>query len=132
MKKTNKNTNMGMALGMCMGLSMGTALGSLFHNLALGTSMGMCIGMVIGLVLGKKKDETVNQQIEEKQYTIKEIKKSEEKEDYTITLVDKCGVESVVIVPKGQVEAESFAIDDVVYLDEDGMIEQAYDTDDES
>ena len=35
--------------------------------------------------------------------------------------------ESVVIVPKGQMEEENFSKEDVVYLDEDGMLEQAYD-----
>ena len=41
------------------------------------------------------------------------------------------GDESIVIVPKGQMEEENFQIDDVVFLNDDGLIEQAYDKDDE-
>ena len=37
----------------------------------------------------------------------------------------------VVIVSKGQMEEENFEIDDVVFLDDEGVIEQAYDKEDE-
>ena len=37
----------------------------------------------------------------------------------------------MVIVPKGQMEEENFEIDDVVFLDDEGLIEQAYDKEDE-
>ena len=131
MKKTNKNTNMGMALGMCFGSSIGTALGSTFDNMAMGTSLGMCIGMAIGLVLGSQKDKEVNKQVEEEGYTIKDIKKNEQKEEYIITIANRLGEESVVIVSKGEMEEENFEIDDVVFLDDDGLIEQAYDKEDE-
>ena len=131
MKKTNKNTSMGMALGMCFGVSIGTAIGSTFDNMAMGTSLGMCIGMAIGLFLGSQKDKEVNKQVEEEGYTIKDIKKNEEKEEYIITIVNRLGDESIVIVPKGQMEEENFQIDDVVFLNDDGLIEQAYDKDDE-
>ena len=127
MKKTNKNTNMGMALGMCFGVSIGTAIGSTFDNMAIGTSLGMCIGMAIGLALGSLKDKEVNKQVEEEGCTIKDIKKDEEKEEYIITIVNRLGDESIVIVPKGQMEEENFQIDDVVFLNDDGLIEQAYD-----
>ena len=46
-------------------------------------------------------------------------------------IADVLGEESVVIVPKGQMEKENFEIDDVVFLDDDGLIEQAYDKEDE-
>ena len=69
----------------------------------MGSSMGLIIGMLIGLVIGAVKDEIVN----------------------------KAGEESVINVPKGQMEAEDFQIGDVVYLDDDGMIEQAFDKKDE-
>ena len=131
MKKTNKNTSMGMALGMCFGVSIGTAIGSTFDNMAMGTSLGMCIGMAIGLALGSLKDKEVNKQVEEEGYTIKDIKKDEEKEEYIITIVNRLEEESIVIVPKGQMEEENFQIDDVVFLNDDGLIEQAYDKDDE-
>lgn len=126
MKKTNKNTSMGIALGMCFGVSIGTSLGLSFNNLAMGSSMGMCIGMLIGLVLGALKDQKVNEQIEENGYTIKDITKSEEKEEYIITIVNRLGEESVVIVPKGQMEEENFSKEDVVFLDDDGLLGQAY------
>ena len=131
MKKTNKNTNIGMALGMCLGVSIGTALGSTFDNMAMGTSLGLCFGMAIGLVLGSQKDKEVNNQLEEKGYTIIDIKKSQEKEEYIITITNRLGEESAITVPKGQMETENFEIDDVVFLDDDGLLEQAYDKEDE-
>lgn len=130
MKKTNKNTNAGMVLGMCLGISIGTSIGVSIDNMALGSSMGMLFGMLIGSLLGKAKDQEINKQIEEDNYTVKEIKNNEQNEEYIITIVNKVGEERVVIVPKGQMEAEDFAIDDVVFLDEDGLIEQAYDEED--
>ena len=127
LKKTNKNTSMGMALGMCFGVSIGTAFGSMLGNTGLGISMGSGLGLLIGLVLGSLKDEEVNKQLLEKGYTIKTIKSQNEKQEYVITIVNHLGEESDVIVPKEQMEEETFEIGDVVFLDEDGMIEQAYD-----
>ena len=112
MKKTNKNRDIGMALGMCFGVSIGTALGSSLGNLVMGPFMGMCIGMVIGIVLGSLKDKKVNKQIEENCYTIKDIKENNQKEknkEYIITIINKLGEESVVIVPKGQMEEKNFS-----------------------
>lgn len=131
MKKTNKNTTMGIALGMCFGASIGTAFGSSFDNMAIGTSLGLCIGMAIGLIIGSQKDKAVNKQLEEEGYNIKGIEKAELKEEYIITIANKLGEESVVTVSKGQMEEENFEIDDVVFLDDDGLIEQAYDKEEE-
>ena len=131
MKKTSKNTSMGMAMGMCLGVSIGTALGTTFDNMALGTSLGLCVGMAIGYVLGSQKDKEVNKQVKEEGYSIKDIKKNEQKEEYIITIANKLGEERVVIVSKGQMEEENFEIDDVVFLDDEGVIEQAYDKEDE-
>ena len=122
MKKTNKNTSTGMALGMCFGVSIGTSIGSSLDNLAMGSSMGMLVGMVIGLLIGAAKDKAINKQIEEKGYTIKDIKKNEQNGEYIITIVNRLGEENVVNVPKGQMEEENFSNEDVVYLDEDGML----------
>ena len=130
LKKTNKNTSMGMALGMCFGVSIGTAFGSMLGNTGLGISMGSGLGLLIGLVLGSLKDEEVNKQLLEKGYTIKTIKSQDEKQEYVITIVNHLGEESDVIVPKEQMEEETFEIGDVVFLDEEGMIEQAYDKED--
>ena len=58
-------------------------------------------------------------------------KENEQKEEYLITIANKLGEESVVIVPKGQMEEENFEIDNVVFLDDEGLIEQAYDKEDE-
>ena len=131
LKKTNKNTSMGMALGMCFGVSIGTAFGSMLGNTGLGISMGSGLGLLIGLVLGSLKDEEVNKQLLEKGYTIKTIKSQDEKQEYVITIVNHLGEESDVIVPKEQMEEETFESGDVVFLDEEGMIEQAYDKEDE-
>ena len=131
MKKTTKNTNTGMALGMCFGVSIGTSIGSSIGNIAMGSSMGMMFGMVIGLLIGAAKDKEINNQIEEIGYTIKDIKKNEQNGEYIITIVNRLGEENYVNVPKGQMEEENFSKEDVVYLDEDGMLEQAYDKEDE-
>lgn len=45
--------------------------------------------------------------------------------------MNRLGEENVVNVPKGQMEEENFSKEDVVYLDEDGMLEQAYEKVDE-
>ena len=131
MKKTSKNTSMNMAMGMCLGVSIGTSIGTVFDNISMGSSMGLIIGMLIGLVIGAVKDEKVNKQMKEKGYTILSIKSNESNEEYIIVIVNKAGEESVINVPKGQMEAEDFQIGDVVYLDDDGMIEQAFDKKDE-
>jgi outer membrane lipoprotein SlyB len=130
-KKTSKNTSMDMAMGMCLGVSIGTSIGTVFDNISMGSSMGLIIGMLIGLVIGAVKDEKVNKQMKEKGYTILSIKSNESNEEYIIVIVNKAGEESVINVPKGQMEAEDFQIGDVVYLDDDGMIEQAFDKKDE-
>lgn len=131
LKKTNKNTTMGMALGMCFGVSIGTAFGSMIGNTSLGLSMGPGLGLLIGLALGSLKDKEVNKQLLEKGYTVKTITSKDEKQEYVITIVNHLGEESDVVVPKEQMEEENFEIGDVVFLDEDGMIEQAYDKEDE-
>ncbi len=121
---------MGMVLGMCFGLSLGTALGSAFGNTATGTSLGLCIGMALGLLLGATKDKKVNKQIEDEGYTIKTIKEQEQTEEYTVTIVNKSGKETIVKVSKNQMDEEKFAVNDIVFLDDDGSIEQAYDKED--
>lgn len=131
MKKTNKNTSTGMALGMCFGVSIGTSIGVSLGNIAMGSSMGMLFGMVIGLLIGAAKDKAINNQIEEKGYTIKDIKKNEQNGEYIITIVNRLSEEIAVNVPIGQMEEEKFSKEDVVYLGEDGMLEQAYDKEDE-
>jgi hypothetical protein len=127
MKKTNKNRDLGLAMGMCFGVSIGTALGSSTGNLAMGSCMGLCIGMALGLVLGAKKDEQVNKQLEENDYTVQSVDPDEQTGNYTVTVVNKKGEERVVSVTKDQMEEEGFSKDDAVYLNEDGTIEQAYD-----
>ena len=127
MKKTNKNTNMGMALGMCFGVSLGTAFGSMYGNMALGSCLGLSIGMMFGLAIGSQKDKRINEQVSEKGYTIKTIYFIDEKKEYVIVIVDHSGKETTVITPKGQMETENFAVGDIVFLDDDGLIEQAFD-----
>ena len=126
MKETNKNRNMGMSVGLCVGVAIGTSLGSVFHNMATGISVGMCVGMAIGSLLGMLKDKEVNKQIEEKGYTVRSIEAAENGE-YVITIGNKAGEEQAVTVPKGVMDEESFSVGDVVFLDDDGLIEQAFD-----
>ena len=132
MKKTNHHTTMGMALGMCLGVSFGTSLGMVFDNTSLGISLGLSIGLALGLALGSLKDKEVNKQLEEKGYIIKSIVENAETDEYAITIADKFGSESIVVAPAGQMEEEDFEVGDVVFLEEDGMIEQAYDKEDDN
>lgn len=124
MKKTTKNTGTGMALGMCFGVAVGYAIDSL------GTSMGLCFGMLIGLVIGANKDKIVNKQVAEKGYKIKAIEKSEVSNEYGITLADNQGSEQTVSISSGTMETELFKVGDIVFIDEDGDIEQVFDEDD--
>ena len=131
-KKTSKNTNEGMALGMCFGVAIGTSLGVAFDgNIALGTSIGLSIGLVLGLAIGSQKDKAANRQIEEKGYTIRAIEKREGSKEYAVTVVDRLGEETVIIVSEGQMEEEHFSVGDIVFFNEDGQIEQAFDKEDE-
>ena len=127
MKKTSKHTNLGMVFGMCFGISIGTAIGASFDNIATGMCIGLGMGMALGIVIGSRKDQAVNRQIEEKGYTVKTIERIEDKNAYQIIVVSKAGEETVVNVPSGTMETELFEVGDVIFLDEDGDIEQAFD-----
>ena len=123
MKQTTKNAGTGVALGMCFGVAVGSAIESL------GIPMGLCLGMLIGLIIGANKDEIVNKQVAEKGYKIKAIEKNEVSNEYGITLVDNQGSERTVSISSGTMETELFKIGDIVFIDEDKDIEQAFDED---
>ena len=123
MKQTTKNAGTGMAIGMSIGVAMGSAIESL------GIPMGLCFGVLMGLVIGANKDKIVNQQIAEKGYKIKAIEKNEGSNEYGITLVDHQGNEQTVSISATTMETELFKVGDIVFIDEDGDIEQAFDED---
>ncbi len=123
MKQTTKNAGTGMTLGMCIGVGVGSVIDSL------GIPMGLCFGMLIGLVIGANKDKIVNKQVVEKGYKIKVIEKDEASNEYGITLVDNQGNEQKVSISSGTMETELFKVGDIVFIDEDGDIEQAFDED---
>lgn len=123
MKQTTKNAGTGMALGMSLGVAIGSAIDRL------GIPLGLCFGMLIGLVIGANKDKIVNKQVAEKGYKITAIEKNEGSNEYGITLVDNQGNEQTVSIPSGTMETELFKVGDIVFIDEDGEIEQAYDND---
>ena len=123
MKQTTKNAGTGMALGMCLGVAVGSAIDRL------GIPLGLCFGMLIGLAIGANKDKIVNKQVAEKGYKIKAIEKNEVYNEYGITLVDNQGSEQTVSISSGTMETELFKVGDIVFIDEDGNIEQAFDKD---
>jgi len=127
MKKTDKNESQGTALGMCFGLCLGMALGSAFDNI----SMGMCFGLAIGVAFGALKDRQVNRQLKEKGYRVKAIEEKNGGAEYAVTIEAGDGETCVITLPGGQMESEGFAVGDTVYLDEDGLLEQAFDKDEE-
>ncbi len=123
MKQTTKNAGTGMAIGMSVGVAVGSAIESL------GIPMGLCFGMLMGLIIGASKDKVVNKQVAEKGYKIKTIEKNEVSNEYGITLVDNQGNEQTVSISLGTMKTELFKIGDIVFIDEDGDIEQAFDED---
>ena len=128
MKKMHKNMTLGMSMGMCFGVAIGCTWGeSVFGNTGTGLAMGMCVGMCIGMAVGAAKDNAVNRQLEEQGYTIKDIQPSSKNNEYSILIINRKGEEKIVTVSKGQMEAENLSVGDIVYLDEDGNLEQAYD-----
>ena len=132
MKKMHKNMTLGMSMGMCFGVAIGCTWGeSVFGNTGTGLAMGMCVGMCIGMDVGAAKDNAVNRQLEEQGYTIKDIQPSSKNNEYSILIINRKGEEKIVTVSKGQMEAENLSVGDIVYLDEDGNLEQAYDDDKE-
>ena len=132
MKKMHKNMTLGMSMGMCFGVAIGCTWGeSVFGNTGTGLAMGMCVGMCIGMDVGAAKDNAVNRQLEEQGYTIKDIQPSSKNNEYSILIINRKGEEKIVTVSKGQMEAENLSVGDIVYLDEDGNMEQAYDDDKE-
>lgn len=126
MKKTNKNINSSMGMYMCFGVAIGTSLGAVFDNIAYGVALGISLGVAVGAIIGSKKDQAVNEQLENKGYTVKDIQPKENKE-YSITIEDKSGETIEVVIPEGIMATELFSVGDVVFLDDDGMIEQAFD-----
>lgn len=126
-KETDKNRNTGMAIGMCFGMSIGLALAnSLDINTGIGMCMGMSICMCLGLVLGASKDKVVNKQLEEQGYTIRRIEPAEAPEEFAVTIVNHDSEEKTITMPIGALEAETLKVGDVVYLDEEGYLEQVY------
>ena len=76
-------------------------------------------------------NDVVVPQLEEQGYTIKDIRPSEDGKEFCVLIVNNKGEEQTVVVSKGELEAETLSVGDVVYLDEDGSLEQAYNDEDE-
>ena len=125
MKKTTKNMAMCMSLGMCFGVAIGTSLGTVFDNISIGISLGISLGLLLGCIIGTTRDKTINEQLEKHGYTITEINKDED--EYIVTIVDHSGEETDIKVTAGIMETELFSVGDVVFVDDEGDIEQAYD-----
>ena len=130
MKQTGKNVNKGISMGMCFGVAIGTSLGAAFGNISIGVSLGICVGLAVGFAIGSSKDKLINEQVSEKGYTVKEIIPKENNE-YIVIIEDKSGETKEVTTPGGIMDTELFTVGDVVFLDEDGMLEQAFDKEDD-
>ena len=123
MKQTTKNAGTGMAIGISVGVAIGSAIKSL------GIPIGLCFGMLIGLAIGANKDKIVNKQVAEKGYKINAIEKNEASDEYSITLVDNQGNEQTLSISSKTMETELFKVGDIVFIDENEDIEQAFDED---
>lgn len=119
MKETHKNTNLGIALGLCFGVTFGLTI---FDNLAL----GMLFGLAIGASFGAEKDKKINAQIEEQGYIIVAMKKTSPN-TYTIRLANKHGKERQIEKNAADIDSQNLRVGKVVYLNDDGHIELAYD-----
>ena len=114
-----------MSLGMCFGVSIGMGFSNLFDvSSGTGMCMGLCFGMCVGMALGSHKDNVINQQLEEQGYTISHIEPAETPKSFDVTIVNYAGEKQTIAVPKGELGAETLKIGDVVYLDEEGHLEQ--------
>lgn len=132
MKKTSRYMSMGVSLGLCFGVAIGCAFGqSLFDNMGTGMCFGTGIGMCLGLAIGAAKDKAVNQQLEEQGYSIKTIQPTQDEKDYFVTIVNNKGEEQTITVSKGELEAETLAAGDYVYLDKEGGLEKVHFDDEE-
>lgn len=95
-------------------------------NTGTGMCMGMCICMCIGIALGYAKDNAINKQLEEQGYTISHIESADAPKTFAVTIVNYAGEKQTLSVPKGELESDALKIGDVVYLDEEGHLEQVY------
>lgn len=129
---SHRYQSIGMSLGMCFGISIGMSMGYLlFDNGPIGMCIGLSVGMLIGRAIGISKDRVINEQLKTKGYTILEIvPKDTTLEEYEVKVTDKNEEIYFVTVSKGDMETEEFEVGDLVYMDEDGDIEQAIDKDD--
>jgi len=93
----------------------------------IGISIGISVGLLLGCIIGTTKDNTINEQLKKHGYTITEINK--DGEEYLVTIVDHSGEETDIKVTAGIMETELFSVGDVVFIDDEGDIEQAYDKD---
>lgn len=98
-----KKTNKNTNKGMALGMCLGVSIGTALGTTFDNIAMGCSFGMCIGMAIGL----VIGSQ------------------------KDKAGVEMAVMVSKGEMGEENFQIDDVVFLNDDGLIEQAYDKEDE-
>ena len=93
------------------------------HGRALGEDI------FLGEVLGAVKDNAINRQLEEQGYKIKDIHPSQEENFLYVIIVNYKGEEQTVIISKDELEAETLSVGDYVFLDEEGLLEKAYDDD---
>lgn len=115
---------------MCFGVAIGCAFGqSVFDNMATGMTLGLSIVMCLGMVLGAIKDNAINRQLEEQGYKIKDIHPSQEENFLYVIIVNYKGEEQTVIISKDELKAETPSVGDYVFLDEEGLLEKAYDDD---
>ena len=119
MKKTHKNTNLGIALGLCFGVTFGLTI---YDNLPLGILFGLAIGASFGSAMDKK----LNVKIEEQGYIITAMKKTGP-DTYTIRLANKHGKERQIEKNAAAIDSQNLRVGKVVYLNDDGHIELAYD-----
>ncbi len=128
MKETHKHRNYGLCIGMCFGAAIDIAFeqdGGWSSMGFVGIALGLLVGMAIGMAMNNK----VNEQLRSQGYRIKEIREPSSDGGYELIIVNHAGEEMIRTVEAGDMDVEGFKVGDMVYIDEDGAVEQAYDED---
>ncbi len=129
MKQLGNRSAIGLSMGICFGVAIGCAIGTATHRLAASIGIGAGVGCLVGLFIGYQKDKEVNAQVEQFGYTIQSINLLDDAVSSMVVIIDKHGSSKEIKMPNAELNAENLKVGDIVYLNEDGLVERAFDED---
>jgi hypothetical protein len=127
MKQLGNRSAIGLSMGICFGVAIGCAIGTATHRLAASIGIGAGVGCLVGLFIGYQKDKEVNAQVEQFGYTIQSINLLDDAVSSMVVIIDKHGSSKEIKMPNAELNAENLKVGDIVYLNEDGLVERAFD-----